>query len=157
MQPITLRKDLKAAFSEAEASVVRERILNGQTPGWPTPAEIRPLVRMISLRAAHAPVYSTAAEPSLTPGHARTLGEAQKSTRLPRSIPNATDIQLPGLAPVKSNPRDNHPESARRPSETRSRTGHPERRRRSLHLPWSLKCWPPTVHPRWSLRLDTGR
>jgi polyribonucleotide nucleotidyltransferase len=74
-------KDLKAAFSEAEAAVVRERILStGKRPDGRTPAEIRPIWCEVDIspRAHGSGLFTRGETQVLTLATLGTLGEAQE-------------------------------------------------------------------------------
>jgi polyribonucleotide nucleotidyltransferase len=74
-------KDVRAAFSEAEAAVVRERILGmGKRPDGRTPTEIRPIWCEVDLspRAHGSGLFTRGETQVLTLATLGTLGEAQE-------------------------------------------------------------------------------
>ncbi len=78
-------KDVKAAFSEAEGAVVRERILGlGKRPDGRTPTEIRPIwcEVEISPRAHGSGLFTRGETQVLTMATLGTLGEAQELDNL---------------------------------------------------------------------------
>jgi polyribonucleotide nucleotidyltransferase len=78
-------KDLKAAFSDAEAAVVRESILSmGKRPDGRTPTEIRPIwcEVEISPRAHGSGLFTRGETQVLTLATLGTLGEAQELDNL---------------------------------------------------------------------------
>ncbi len=78
-------KDVRAAFSEAEAAVVRERILSmGKRPDGRTPTEIRPIWCEVNLspRAHGSGLFTRGETQVLTLATLGTLGEAQELDNL---------------------------------------------------------------------------
>lgn len=78
-------KDVKAAFSEAEGVVVRERILSlGKRPDGRTPTQIRPIWCEVDLspRAHGSGVFTRGETQVLTLATLGTLGEAQELDNL---------------------------------------------------------------------------
>ncbi len=78
-------KDVKAAFSEAEGAVVRERILSmGKRPDGRTPTEIRPIWCEVDLspRAHGSGLFTRGETQVLTLATLGTLGEAQELDNL---------------------------------------------------------------------------
>lgn len=78
-------KDVRAAFSEAEGAVVRERILSmGKRPDGRTPTEIRPIWCEVGLspRAHGSGLFTRGETQVLTLATLGTLGEAQELDNL---------------------------------------------------------------------------
>jgi polyribonucleotide nucleotidyltransferase len=78
-------KDVKAAFSEAEGAIVRERILGlGKRPDGRTPTEIRPIWCEVNLspRAHGSGLFTRGETQVLTLATLGTLGEAQELDNL---------------------------------------------------------------------------
>jgi polyribonucleotide nucleotidyltransferase len=78
-------KDVKAAFSEAEGAIVRERILSmGKRPDGRTPTEIRPIWCEVDLspRAHGSGLFTRGETQVLTLATLGTLGEAQELDNL---------------------------------------------------------------------------
>ncbi len=79
------QKDVKAAFSEAEGAIVRERILGlGKRPDGRTPTEIRPIWCEVDLspRAHGSGLFTRGETQVLTMATLGTLGEAQELDNL---------------------------------------------------------------------------